>query len=74
MKLEDLLSSTTSAGASPGDLVDEREASMILRVSVQTLRNWRWKREGPRYKKLGKRLVRYARSDLAEFISGENPV
>ena len=54
----------------PGDLVDEREAAAILRASVRTLRNWRWRGDGPRYRKLGKRLVRYARTDLLAFIEG----
>ncbi len=43
----------------PGDLLDEREAAAILTASVQTLRNWRWRGEGPRFRKVGKRLVRY---------------
>lgn len=43
---------------SPGDLVDEREVAAILGVSVQTLRNWRWRGEVPRYRKIGLRLVR----------------
>lgn len=55
---------------SPGDLVDEREAAAILSVSVQTLRNWRWRCEGPRWRKLGQRMVRYHRADLADFIGG----
>ncbi len=53
-----------------GDLVGEREAAAILDASVQTLRNWRWRCEGPRYRKIGARMVRYARSDLAAFIEG----
>lgn len=51
----------------PGELVDEHAAAEILALSVQTLRNWRWKREGPSFAKLG-RLVRYRRSDLQTFI------
>ncbi len=55
----------------PGDLVDENEAAAILGACVQTLRNWRWRGEGPRYRKIGLRLVRYHRADLAAFISGD---
>ena len=54
----------------PGDLLAEREAAAILGVSIQTLRNWRWRGEGPRYRKLGLRLVRYLRADLLAFIEG----
>lgn len=53
----------------PGDLVDEREAAAILDAQVQTLRNWRWRRVGPRYLKIGKRLVRYYKPDLLAFIA-----
>lgn len=55
----------------PGDLVDERVAATILSVSIQTLRNWRWARKGPRARKVGQRLVRYHRTDLADFIAGD---
>lgn len=52
----------------PGDLVDEREAAALLGVAVRTLRNWRSLRnKGPRYRKIGARLVRYHVADLAEF-------
>lgn len=58
------------AAIGPGDLLDERVTSAILGVSIQTLRNWRWRREGPRFRKIGLRLVRYARADLVAFIEG----
>ncbi|MEY2150258.1 helix-turn-helix transcriptional regulator [Rhodanobacter sp. 115] len=51
----------------PGDLVTEREAAASLGVAVRTLRNWRALRKGPHYRKIGTRLVRYHRADLAEF-------
>ena len=63
-----LLTAHDAATLSPGDLVDEREAAAILGASVQTLRNWRWARKGPRVRKIGARLVRYHRADLAAFI------
>lgn len=56
------------------DLIDEREVARILGTSVQTLRNWRWKNEGPRYKKIGARMVRYHRSDIVDFINGTERV
>jgi hypothetical protein len=52
-----------------GDLVNEREAAAILSVRVQTLRNWRWTRKGPPYRKIGQRMVRYDRRDLDAFIA-----
>jgi hypothetical protein len=54
---------------SPGDLVDEREAAAILTVEVRTLRNWRALGKGPRFVKVGERIVRYLRVELAAFIT-----
>jgi hypothetical protein len=51
----------------PGDLVNENTAADCLGIAVRTLRNWRVLRKGPPYRKIGGRLVRYHRSDLAEF-------
>lgn len=56
------------SAANPTDLLDENEAAASLSVAVQTLRNWRWKGEGPLYVKVGARLVRYRRGDLDAFI------
>lgn len=56
------------SAANPADLLDETEAAKSLAVSVQTMRNWRWKGEGPRYVKVGKRAVRYRRADLTAFV------
>ena len=56
----------------PGDLVDEREAAAILCTQIRTMRNWRALRKGPRYCKIGERMVRYHRADLAAFIAGES--
>ena len=57
----------------PGDLVDEREAAAILDCAIATLRNWRSARprKGPPFRKIGKRMVRYSRADLAAFIAGD---
>jgi predicted DNA-binding transcriptional regulator AlpA len=55
----------------PGDLVDEAEAAAILGVNRKTVANWRWKGQGPKYSKIGRRLVRYHRADLAAFAAGD---
>lgn len=55
-----------------GDLLDERKAAAILDVSLSTLRNWRWRgNQGPHYRKIGARLVRYHRDDLMAFVQGQ---
>jgi len=57
----------------PGDYVSTDEAARILGVSRQTLCNWRWSgNAGPRFHKIGARLVRYHRADLAAFAAGES--
>lgn len=63
----------TLAGVSlkPGDLLSEKEAAEILGCGFRTLRNWRAKRDGPRFVKIGQRLVRYRRADLEAFIAGD---
>lgn len=61
-----VLPSTTPLN--PADLLSELEVSASLKISPQTLRNWRAKGEGPRFVKIGKRVVRYRRSDVDAFI------
>lgn len=46
---------------------DEKEVAEQLSVSVGTLRKWRILNQGPKYRKIG-RAVRYAASDIANFI------
>ena len=46
--------------------LNEYQASDVLNVSVQTLRNWRHQRKGPAYLKLG-RSVRYQIEDIEKY-------
>ncbi|MCC6192812.1 MAG: helix-turn-helix domain-containing protein [Anaerolineales bacterium] len=68
MSLESSAVAAPSTTANPADLLAEHEAAASLSIAVQTLRNWRWKGEGPRFVKVGKRAVRYRRADLAAFV------
>ena len=52
----------------PGDLLSDREVSALLGISTVTLCNWRSTGKGPRYRKIGKRVVRYLRADVEAFI------
>jgi hypothetical protein len=47
--------------------VNGKGASRMIKVSPQTLTNWRHLQKGPRYVKSG-RLVRYSVSDLLAFM------
>lgn len=67
MKSNTPLAPAITTPLEPGDLIDERETAAILNVEVGTLRNWRSLGKGPRYRKIGGRLVRYHRADLAAF-------
>ncbi len=49
-------------------LLDEKELSRLIRVSIGTLRFWRAVGKGPRYRKVGQ-LVRYAPSEVQEWLS-----
>jgi hypothetical protein len=49
-------------------LINESVAAEILDLSVQTLRNWRHRNQGPAYRKLGGRAVRYSIEDLQDFM------
>lgn len=55
-------------------LFNEEQAAKHLNVAVQTMRNWRHMRRGPKYVKLrgggdgSRAAVRYRMSDLEAFI------
>jgi Helix-turn-helix domain len=52
----------------PSGLRDEWYAASFLGVSVDTLRTWRKRGSGPRYRKIGAKCVRYSPHDLAAFV------
>lgn len=48
-------------------LIPEKEAAIILGISVSTLQQWRFHSRGPRYIKLGTKAIRYSRRHLFEY-------
>ena len=46
--------------------VNQKELAARWKISHRTLERWRWAQEGPRYLKLGGRLV-YRLSDVEAF-------
>ncbi len=50
-------------------LINEREAAMILCYSVRALQNWRHRGGGPDFVKVSSRSVRYRRADLDKWIA-----
>jgi predicted DNA-binding transcriptional regulator AlpA len=57
----------TSIGA--GDLLRPVDAAAVLCVAVQTLARWRCEGQGPRFVKIGPRLVAYRREDVERWLS-----
>lgn len=51
-------------------LLTPEEAADYLQVAVKTLTNWRHLEIGPKYCKVGGRLVRYRLADLDEYLAG----
>jgi len=49
--------------------LDEKQLASRLRISVGTLRLWRTDGKGPRFLKVGDQLVRYAPSDVNDWLS-----
>ena len=60
-----------AAKAAAGYLLTDYEVAALLGASLQTVRNWRWRGEGPRFVKLGGRMVRYRPADVQAFIEGQ---
>lgn len=60
-----------AAKLAAGYLLTDTEAAELCGCAVQTLRNMRWRGEGPKHVTLGKRMVRYKLADLAAFIDGD---
>jgi hypothetical protein len=48
-------------------LLNEGETATLLGLSPRSLRKWRWAGKGPRYTKLGRRVM-YNLRDLEAFI------
>ncbi len=51
-----------------GQLLTPADAAHLLAVDERTLSDWRYRREGPPFLKLGHRTVRYAVADLSSWL------
>jgi DNA-binding XRE family transcriptional regulator len=49
-------------------LLDQDEVAEMLKVSPKTLEYWRYKKVGPKFIRVGKKLARYLVADVNEFI------
>lgn len=51
-------------------VVDEIEAARMLGCAHRTLANWRSRRQGPRFIRVG-RLIRYRHDDLQKYLDAQ---
>jgi hypothetical protein len=49
-------------------LLGTKAAATYLGVATQTLSNWRWANQGPRYTRVG-RLIKYRQADLDAYLA-----
>jgi hypothetical protein len=49
-------------------LLDNKALSLLLRVLIGTLRGWRTRGCGPRFRRVGPQLVRYSPSDVQKWL------
>ena len=50
-------------------LLKTAEAAKRLGVAKRTMEDWRLDKIGPPYVRVGRRLIRYRASDLAEYVA-----
>ena len=50
-------------------LLKDTEAADVMSLSVKTLRNWRWRGEGPPFVVVGRRSVRYRQDDIDAYLA-----
>lgn len=48
--------------------LNEKEVAQITSISVQTLRNWRHRGQGPKYDKPSPRVVLYRMDEVQKFM------
>jgi len=55
-------------GAKDTELLTPREAASFLRLSESCLAKARMRGDGPKYRKLSRRAVRYLKADLLDWL------
>ncbi len=58
------------AGRATNRWLTTADAAEYLDMKKGTLEKWRFLKKGPRYYKIGKKQVRYRKSDLEAFLDG----
>ena len=60
-----------AAKLAAGNLLTDTEVAALYGCAVATLRNMRWRGEGPAFVRLGGRMIRYKPADVQAFIDGQ---
>jgi predicted DNA-binding transcriptional regulator AlpA len=61
------------AEGDPDDLLKPKVLERVIGVSGATLENWRRKKIGPPFVRLGPRQIRYRRGDLVAWVRSRRP-
>jgi len=61
--------STPSEIKAPTRFLTQEQVSEITGISVRTLEKWRLFDQGPKFRKLGTKAVRYADAELQEWLA-----
>jgi len=57
-----------AAKLAAGNLLTDTEVAALYGCAVQTLRNMRWRGEGPEYLRLGGRMIRYRPEAVTAYM------
>jgi hypothetical protein len=73
LTIDDVRTAVTEALAARVDTpwLDTNGAASYLGVEAATMKTWRARGEGPRYRLCNRKLVRYHRDDLDAFVIGD---
>lgn len=55
------------------DIMSPKEVAEFYGLSMATLSTWRTTGKGPKFFRMGARLVKYERSDIEAWIREQNP-
>jgi len=61
---------STVTSIDPDELIENAEAARILRILPQTLSVWRVEKRGPRFLKVGRRVL-YRKSDVCTWLAAQ---
>lgn len=64
---------TRAKAPADDDLLSTKQAAHLLGISASTLHRWRCQGYGPAHVRVGKKLVRYIRRTLLDWIRRPHP-